>query len=188
MLLDRVSFLKKVLRRAGLITAAQATSWDRDVQRCDIKKLPFPDKSVAAVYSSHALEHIYLAEVAEVLAEAFRVLIPGGMIRLALPDATQMARELLVGVDQGSPDAGRTFNERLLAFPSSKPGLVTRAKGALGGHVHRWQPTPDLMTSMLLEAGFENIQQRCFKDGLLPDVEVIETRSESFFIEATTPR
>ena len=50
-------------------------------------RLPMADDSVKLVYSSHCLEHLDDASGAAVLAEAFRVLEPGGLIRLVLPDA-----------------------------------------------------------------------------------------------------
>lgn len=50
-------------------------------------RLPIEDDSLKLVYSSHCLEHLDDASGATVLAEAARVLEPGGLLRLVLPDA-----------------------------------------------------------------------------------------------------
>ena len=61
--------------------------------------LPFEDKSCAAVYHSHVLEHIPPASVPAFIAECFRVLAPGGVLRIAVPDLEQIARLYLRHLD-----------------------------------------------------------------------------------------
>lgn len=50
-------------------------------------KLPFEDNSVQCIYCSHVVEHIEDCYVNEMLSECFRVLMPGGILRIACPDA-----------------------------------------------------------------------------------------------------
>lgn len=57
-----------------------------------------PDNSVDAVYSSHNLEHVYDYEVPLALAEFNRVLKPGGLTWLVVPDM-QLAAEWVVKGD-----------------------------------------------------------------------------------------
>lgn len=57
------------------------------VQRCDILgPLPFPDNTVDACYSSHVLEHLRKDEADHFIAEQYRILKQGGIIRVAVPD------------------------------------------------------------------------------------------------------
>lgn len=58
----------------------------------DITKIPFADNSVDLIYSSHTLEYFDRVEVLDVLREWYRVLCPGGTIRIAVPDFYEMAR------------------------------------------------------------------------------------------------
>jgi predicted SAM-dependent methyltransferase len=46
----------------------------------------FKDSSVSLVYSSHCLEHVSHRNVSGVLAEWRRVLVPGGIMRISVPD------------------------------------------------------------------------------------------------------
>lgn len=48
--------------------------------------LPFPDESIEAVYTEHMFEHILPMACAAFLKEAWRVLKPGGVIRITTPD------------------------------------------------------------------------------------------------------
>ncbi len=55
------------------------------------------DGSVDAVWSSHGLEHLYAHEVPLALKEFLRVLTPGGLVLLSLPDLQAACRELAEG-------------------------------------------------------------------------------------------
>jgi SAM-dependent methyltransferase len=59
----------------------------RNILVCDISKgLPFADNSVDAVYHSHMLEHLDRSVVDKFLFEVNRVLRPGGIHRIVVPD------------------------------------------------------------------------------------------------------
>src|SRR5581483_7471956 len=90
-------------RRQGLHPAFHGPEW-REL-RLDIDPAVKPDivcsitamdpvatGSVDAVWSSHNLEHLYRHEVPRALAEFLRVLRPGGLLLLTLPDLQKAAR------------------------------------------------------------------------------------------------
>ena len=183
-LLDRLPLAKTALLRLGVLAESHRAGWDRDIVRANIMDLPYENGAADAVYSSHTLEHLYLDDAQRVINEAARVLRPGGVLRLALPDGELWARELLAG---GDADAGRAFNTRLLAHPPARPRLVTRLRDMAGGHIHRWQPTAALVTDMVRAAGLVSVTTCAFREGSLPDLENVETREESFFLEAVKP-
>lgn len=49
--------------------------------------LPFPDDEFTFAFSEHFFEHLFLDEAGELMKECFRVLRPGGVLRIAVPDA-----------------------------------------------------------------------------------------------------
>lgn len=64
--------------------------------------IPFPDHSFEVVYHSHALEHFQKKEALGFLRECFRILKPGGIIRVAVPDLECLARLYLHAIDKAS--------------------------------------------------------------------------------------
>jgi predicted SAM-dependent methyltransferase len=65
----------------------------------DITKLNYTDDSVDLIYSSHTLEYFDRIEVLEILKEWTRVLKPGGILRLAVPDFQSMVKLYLDGYE-----------------------------------------------------------------------------------------
>ncbi len=187
MLLRHVPRSARMLRRIGLIGEQHLVPWEPHIVRQDLTKpLPFADGSVDAVYSSHFFEHIYLSDAEAITKECYRVLRPGGVLRLALPDGEAWARELVEAGDDPEGEAGRRYHMRLGSHPEERPSGKRALTFKIGGHIHRWQPTRGMVRGMLLAAGFadEEISERKFLEGDLPELEEVETREESFFTEA----
>lgn len=67
-----------------------------EVRSVDLRRpLPFDDNVYDAVYSAHTLEHLPRNEAPRVLAEFRRILKPGGILRIVVPDLELMARTYL---------------------------------------------------------------------------------------------
>jgi predicted SAM-dependent methyltransferase len=60
--------------------------------------LPFADDAVDLIYASHLLAYFDRQEAADVLLEWRRVLKPGGVLRLAVPDFEVLARLYVEGL------------------------------------------------------------------------------------------
>jgi SAM-dependent methyltransferase len=66
---------------------------DPAVKAFDVRKgLPYSDNAFDAVYSSHVLEHLRKYEASFLLKQIHRVLRPGGVFRVAVPDLESIAR------------------------------------------------------------------------------------------------
>lgn len=50
-----------------------------------IRPLPFPDGRFQGIFSEHCLEHFDEVDLLAILAELFRVLRPGGLVRIVVP-------------------------------------------------------------------------------------------------------
>ena len=60
-----------------------------------LKKLPFQDSSFDAVYCSHFVEHIPLRKIDSFLQECMRVIKPGGVLRIVMPDYFFLCKEFI---------------------------------------------------------------------------------------------
>jgi SAM-dependent methyltransferase len=183
--LDRLPGVKRLLRSVGMLQEQQMISWPRSIKLFDLTEaLPYPDSSVDAIYSSHALEHLYLDEACRLLGECRRVLREGHVLRLALPDALQIAQRFVDAPADHAAAAALEYLRELNMGPSTRPTRKQRLLSRFAGSIHRWQPSVPLVFDMARQAGFTNIQQRAFLEGACPDLHVIEHREQSFFVEA----
>jgi predicted SAM-dependent methyltransferase len=76
------------------------------------KGIPLADQSCEVVYHSHVLEHLRRADVNPFLKECFRVLKPGGILRVAVPDLEQICAlylEKLNGALRGDKAAAADY-------------------------------------------------------------------------------
>lgn len=82
---------------------------------CDARNLSIIETgSVSEIYACHILEHVERGEVAEVLREWSRVLMPDGVIRVAVPNFESVVEEYLKNRDlnsfQGLLYGGQTYD------------------------------------------------------------------------------
>jgi predicted SAM-dependent methyltransferase len=72
--------------------------------------LPFPDASFDAVYSSHVLEHFTPDMGRRFLREQWRVLKPGGICRVVVPDLERVCRDYLAQLDRAVRDPAQVLD------------------------------------------------------------------------------
>ena len=65
-----------------------------------IRGIPLPDRSAACIYHSHLFEHLPLAVARRFLGECRRVLAPGGILRIVVPDFERSARDHIATLDR----------------------------------------------------------------------------------------
>jgi predicted SAM-dependent methyltransferase len=116
---------------------------DVDMVRDVIKDgIGLPDESVSEIYTAHFLEHVGKFEVQDVLKEFYRVLKPGHDVTIIVPDLLKVLENFI-----DTPTYGRE------AWP-----LDTVFGGqAHEGEYHKTGFWPELLTSLLLTAGFINV-------------------------------
>ena len=168
----RVPGLPRALRAAGLISDERWEGYRagdfRRIAYLDLTRpFPFRDSSIDAVLASHVLEHLTFDEARACVAEIRRVLIPGGVLRVAVPDLDTV----VAGYDPRDPDA---FLD----------GLLQGRERSTSRHRHWWNYNETSMGRLLESAGFATVERREYQHGLCPDVERVDTRPGSLFMEA----
>lgn len=130
--------------------------------------LPFDDASVDYVYSSHFLEHLPRKAALHLAAESYRVLKPGGTVRVVVPDLAYA-----VSLYQ----AGRK-DEMLQQYFFVEDDDSHFAR-------HKYMYDFASLSAMLANAGFKEIEQQSFQTGKTPDLARLDNRPEdSLYVEA----
>ena len=163
--------------------------------------LPFPDRSASHVFVSHMLEHLFFPrDVRFFLAELLRVMAPGGVVRIVVPDIEQCIEAY-------------SSNDRLF-FASRRetwdwwPENATRledflayagagAEPAYLFEAHKYGYDFETLAKALGQAGFERISKSDYMASEDPELRVDEVstvakaqygdRFYSLFVEARAP-
>ena len=149
------------------------------------RPLPLPDGSFDRIYSSHLVEHIHRRQLAEFLAEARRVLQPGGSMIIATPSLGTIVPALW-----GDDDDKRTLLlERTRKH--SWEGFHGRAQAlntVMRAFGHRWLVDVDYLRGAGLRAGFSAVDSIGNLD--LPDPELVryirDHKPAAWFVETET--
>jgi predicted SAM-dependent methyltransferase len=169
-LLSRLPFGRRIFR---------TPDWPPGVRRADVRKcIPFSDSSVLYIYSSHTFEHFTYEESLTVAKECFRVLKPGGILRIVVPDLGTIVRDYLA--DTANPKASHRFVGRLLLTSGVRDVLHP------GAH-HKQMFDAASLPYLLLEAGFSQTAVSAFGSSRIPeiaDIELESRRSESLYVES----
>jgi SAM-dependent methyltransferase len=176
--------LRSALQLIGIINSSnQGAQWNVSPVVHDLRKpLPFQENTFSAIYASHVLEHLYRVEADALLAECKRVLKPGGVVRLVVPDLHSLVLDYLKSRNGDSTPATRwsaadSLNEKL-AFRSAQPpgGNMVFKFYALWKdfHSHKWMYDSDSLSHYLEAAGFEPVEKREFRCSEIPGIEEVE--------------
>lgn len=145
---------------------------------CDIRDgLPLEDASLDYIVSIHALPEIAMMDLVGALRELHRVLKPGGVLRLGLPDLDKGIkayidndRSYFLIPDEDAATIGGKFVTQLLWYGWSRTLF-----------------THDFTEELLREAGFSASTACSYREtkSRFPEIVELDSRErESFFVEA----
>lgn len=112
--------------------------------RCDVRAIPLPDDHADEAMAIHVLEHLDRWDAPAALAEWRRILKPGGLLILELPDFLKCCRAILRGAPPREGMLG------VWGDPAMREPLM----------MHRWGWSPAELRKELKAAGFKKVRQR----------------------------
>lgn len=157
-------------------------SVDLDPDRGDIivdfhefSALPLADSSVEAIYASHTFEHISIYRIGAVMRDCYRLLQPGGILRVIVPDPAVSIEHYKSGNDdfplfqRRREKAKQLYGEDWTLFECLKGDFIsmnsqTDLLGEKLAHQNAWDF--EAMQASLSRAGFEKdkVVRKSFQD------------------------
>ena len=171
--ISRIPGLAALLASLGKMDAARYEQHRQGVFRRVhhlnlMRRLPFADSAVEYVFSAHVFEHLPRTVLARLLRELLRVLAPGGVMRVSVPDLTVM-------VGRYQPENADDFVRAMFEIDHANPK-----------NRHHWMYSEPTLRRCLEEAGFVDVRRCGFREGRCPDLDLLDNRPDhSLFMEAS---
>jgi predicted SAM-dependent methyltransferase len=144
------------------------------------RRLPIPDRWMHGVYSEHCLEHLSYDDALHALSEFRRILVPGAVIRVVVPDAELFMR-LYVKHRDGEPQYFPYVDE-----PRQNWTPMVTINRIFREHGHRYAWDAETLSRALLRTGFTSPTKQAFMTGMNAKllIDSKEREVESLYIEA----
>ena len=182
-LLCRRPLLVKLLRISGFLSDqryARLQELDPTLIRWNLARgIPFEDETADVVYHSHFLEHLERDSALVFLRECHRVLKPGGIIRVVVPDLHLLISAYCAAF--ADLESGKVLTEKaqecavyclfdqmvrgkVSGAEEQKPWVrriehLIRGNAETCGENHRWMYDQYSLGRVLLRTGFTDVQQ-----------------------------
>ena len=123
---------------------------EREIKHDLADALPFADASIAKVQAQDVLEHLAFERVPFVLDEIYRVLKPGGIFRLSVPDYRSPVLKRRSIYDA----RGRVIGDLMMGATSYLDPATgdVRVRFSEDGDAHLWFPRYELITHLVLKS------------------------------------
>jgi predicted SAM-dependent methyltransferase len=150
------------------------------------KPLPWPEHTFTAVYASHLLEHLYLDESDRLLRECLRVLKPGGVVWVVVPDLGALLEGYRSGMFPKWLDSYPRYPARadmLVQGLLMREHVAPKTRGAYrvfqaltDFHSHKWMYDADSIAAHVRAAGFVGVKNMACWESRIPGIDRIERR------------
>jgi predicted SAM-dependent methyltransferase len=103
-----------------------------------LKGIPFIDNEFDVVYHSHLLEHFSKSDGEKFIKECFRVLKPGGIIRIAVPDLEEIVKNYFVNLKGALDcDANSAYNYEWTMLELYDQAVRNISGGEMAAYLYR---------------------------------------------------
>jgi predicted SAM-dependent methyltransferase len=141
-------------------------------------RFPLEDSSFHYVFSEHVIEHLGYKDGMNMLAESYRILAPGGRIRIATPNLLR----LIALFQENKTDEMRDYLQGKLAwhgwpnYPAAECFILNLELSSFG---HRFLYDPQTLKAALASSGFQSIHEFRPGDSDDPHLRGVEIRQRT---------
>jgi predicted SAM-dependent methyltransferase len=148
--------------------------------RLDLREpLPFPDGSAIMIYCEHFFEHLTFEDGMRFLRESLRVLVPGGLVSIGVPDAGFGVWVTLNDRERWQADMIKYNEPKWMNTPMHGLNYLFRQ-----GDEHKYAYDYETLAGTLKDCGFVNIRRRDWDASL--DLE--SRRDGTLYVDAEKAR
>jgi predicted SAM-dependent methyltransferase len=139
------------------------------------RPFPTPDGTCQYVYSEHFLEHMLVEDGVRFLRDCHRVLMPGGVLRIAMPSVAEPVRQYYEDDWREKP----WMEKYGYTWIRTRAELINIAFRHWG---HQWLYDREELHRRLKEAGFQAIEDVEWGQSTYEELRNRETRDESLLV------
>jgi predicted SAM-dependent methyltransferase len=169
---------------ARRFTGRQVGQWPYGIIHRNIRRgLGYEPATVAVVYSSHTLEHLYRDEAVAFMREVYRILMPGGICRVVVPDVAAIIEWYLQHHAQSPESKKQASSDLLMEMLSLRSTHAPQHRGLLAWYRlstdfddHKWMYDAEGLVALFSEVGFSNSQPYGYLESAIPqsDLSAVE--------------
>jgi predicted SAM-dependent methyltransferase len=164
--------MKKVQFGAGSLHIEGFENYDSEAQADITKPLNFESDSVDLIYAEMVVEHITHKEAWQFFEECHRILLPGGLMRVVVPDFVRVWK-------LKNPEWLRVNRD----VTNNNGTLKDQMKSIIYGHGHQAAWSSELLKSFLEAVEFRNVEVCEAMQSSRPELRNMEQHYRSVGIE-----
>lgn len=153
---------------------------DNNIEKLDLnwdmrKPLPFEADSVDFIFNEHFFEHLSVEEGQTAMKDLLRILKPGGVMRIAMPDLESVVDHYL-NVPLNKDPVIKQFNMDYIQTRAEWMNMSFRWWG------HEWLYDWEELERRLRQAGFTKMKRCKLRKSKYPELSNLEVRDGSILI------
>ena len=160
------------------------TLYSNDAVYLDLtKKFPIQDSVFDYVYSEHTIEHLSYWQGAHMLQESYRILKPGGKIRISCPDL-----QFLINMYTNPTSLDQEYIQSELPTWAPYSSAIFVINNYVRDWGHQFIHDKTSLSFLLKAAGFENITEHQVRESNDPNLQNLEivNRMKPGFLQLET--
>lgn len=152
------------------------------------RRFPWADNSVDMIYMGEVLEHFTKHEGEHVLTACYRVLRPGGVLRLRVPDNARFWENYLAAFarTRQAPRTEWNLKHTFWIEQFFRDICVRWRPLRFMGHFHKWMYDEISLILALEQVGFQEVHRMPYLMSRIPDIEAVEVRKD-LIVEGIKP-